>query len=83
MEPDLSGIFWITMVARNVMFGSPGIHLMHVRIKNGNNKVNPNKAGLFEGSFAWGWESIWRPLHISRRTYPISIKPYTNVKQSI
>ena len=36
---------------------------------------NPNKAGLFEGSFSWegGVGSIWTPLRISRRTYPISI----------
>ena len=35
--------------------------------------VNPNKAGLFEGSFFWGRGSIWPPVRISRRTYLISI----------
>ena len=52
--------------------------------------LNPNKAGLFEGSFFWvGWEggSIWQfdlsPVHISRKTYLISIQLYTIVKLSI
>ena len=38
--------------------------------------LNPNKAGLFEGSFFWGrgggW-LIWPPVHISRSTYLTSI----------
>ena len=33
---------------------------------------NPNQAGLFEGSFSWGEVNL-TPLHISRRTYLISI----------
>ena len=35
--------------------------------------INPNKAGLFKGSF----------FHVSRRTYLISVQLYTIVKQSI
>ena len=44
--------------------------------------LNPNKAGLFKGSFSWDWGggSVWSPLHISRRTNLISIQL---VKQSI
>ena len=39
---------------------------------------NPNKAGIFEGSFSWwegrGGEGVnMIPLHISRRIYLISI----------
>ena len=34
---------------------------------------NPNKAGLFDGSFIWGAGSISPPFHISKRTYLISI----------
>ena len=33
---------------------------------------NPNKAGLFEGIFSRA-PRVWPPLHISRRTYLISI----------
>ena len=46
-------------------------------------------AGLFEGSFSWGRRGgegggvNLTPHHISRRTYLISIKLYTIVKQSI
>ena len=43
--------------------------------------LNPNKAGLFEGSFSGGVNLT--PLHISRRTYPILIKLYAIIKQSI
>ena len=50
--------------------------------------LNPNKAELFEGSFSGGrGGSIFPPpsppslpFHISRRTYPNSIKLYTIVK---
>ena len=50
--------------------------------------VSPNKAGLFKGSFSWGWRVILNPpptllLYISRRTYPTAIKLYTIVKQSV
>ena len=38
---------------------------------------NPNKAWLFEGTFFWGEEgeevNLTHPLHISKRTYLISI----------
>ena len=33
MEPELSGIFWIKMVAKNIVLGSPGTHFMHMRVK--------------------------------------------------
>ena len=49
-------------------------------------RINPNTAGLFEGSFSWvagGGGQYDPPLHISRRTYPISIKLYTIIKQYI
>ena len=39
---------------------------------NRDEMINPNKDGLFEGSFFWGWVKL-TPLHISIRTYPISI----------
>ena len=40
--------------------------------------INPNKAGLFEGSFFWGRGQFDTtppplPLHISRRMYIVSI----------
>ena len=34
MEPELSGTFWVKMVAKNIVLGSPGIHLMHKRVKS-------------------------------------------------
>ena len=46
---------------------------------------NPKKAGLFEGSLFWGkWKRVnLILLHISKKTYLISIQLYTIVKQSI
>ena len=38
----------------------------------GLDNINPNKVGLFEGSFFWGAVNL-NPLHISRRTNLISI----------
>ena len=38
--------------------------------------ISPNKAGLFEGSFSWGWEGGGGGgvnIHISRRIYLISM----------
>ena len=40
-------------------------------------KINLNKAGFFESSFFWGMVNLHVSLHISRRTYLISIKFYT------
>ena len=34
MESKLSGIIWAKMVAKNIVLGSPGIHFMHMRVKN-------------------------------------------------
>ena len=31
MEPEFSGFFWVKMVAKNIMLGSP-THLMHMRV---------------------------------------------------
>ena len=46
--------------------------------------LNPNKTGLFEGSFSWGMGGQSDPpFNISRKTYLISIWPYTIVKESI
>ena len=50
--------------------------------------INPNKAGLFEVSFFWGWGvggCLLTPpsLHVSRRTYLITIKLLTIIKKSI
>ena len=33
MEPELSGIFWVKMVAKNIVLGFPGTHFMHRRVK--------------------------------------------------
>ena len=32
MEPKFSGIFWVKIVAINVVLGSPGTHFMHIRV---------------------------------------------------
>ena len=32
MEPELSGIFWVKMVAKNILLGSPGIHFVNIRV---------------------------------------------------
>ena len=42
MEPKLSGIFGVRMVAKNKVFGSTGTHFMHMR-------VNCLKLGLTVG----------------------------------
>ena len=44
---------------------------------------NPNKAGLFEGSYFWMEGGLFDPLYISRRTNLILIKLYAIVKQLI
>ena len=33
MEPDLSDIFWVNMIAKNKVLGSTGTHFMHMRVK--------------------------------------------------
>ena len=32
MEPELSGILWVELVAKNIDFGSQGTHFMNIRI---------------------------------------------------
>ena len=32
IEPELSGIFWVKMVAKIIVLGSPGTHFMHMRV---------------------------------------------------
>ena len=33
MESELSGVFGIKLVAKNIVLGSPGTHFMHMRVK--------------------------------------------------
>ena len=33
MEPNLSGIFWVKMVAKNVVLGSSETYFMYIRVK--------------------------------------------------
>ena len=33
MESELSGVFWVKLVAKNIVLGSPGTHFMHMRVK--------------------------------------------------
>ena len=33
MEPERSGIFWVKMVAKNILFGSPGTYFVYMRVK--------------------------------------------------
>ena len=33
IEPELSGIFWVKMIVKNIVLGSPGTHFMHMRVK--------------------------------------------------
>ena len=33
MEPELSGFFWVKMVTKNIVLGSPGTHFMYMRVK--------------------------------------------------
>ena len=46
MEPELSGIFWVKMVAKNMVLGSPGTHFMHKRVM-----MKILCAELFEATF--------------------------------
>ena len=32
MEPELSGFFWVKMVGKNIVLGSPGTHFMRMRV---------------------------------------------------
>ena len=32
MESELFGFFWVKMVAKNIVLGSPGTHFMHMRV---------------------------------------------------
>ena len=36
IEPELSGIFWVKMVAKYMVLGSPGTHFMHMRVNDEN-----------------------------------------------
>ena len=42
MEPDLSGIFWVKMVVKNIVPGFPGIHFMDIRVKANINILEEN-----------------------------------------
>ena len=33
MESEPSGIFWEKLVAKNIVLGPPGIHFIHMRVK--------------------------------------------------
>ena len=33
MEPELSGIFWVNMVTKIIVLGSPGTNFMHMKVK--------------------------------------------------
>ena len=37
MELELSGIFWVKMVAKNMVLGSPKTHFMRFRVKASGN----------------------------------------------
>ena len=39
MESELSGIFWVKLVAKNIVLGSSGTHFMHMRV----NKYSANQ----------------------------------------
>ena len=43
IKPDLSGIFWTKMVAKNIVLGSPGTHFMHIRVKGLRAYLSTNK----------------------------------------
>ena len=49
MESELSGIFRVKLVTKNIERGSPGIQFMHMRVKS-------NLGGLFRGSFRGWWK---------------------------
>ena len=48
MEPELSSIFWLKMVAKNTVLGSPGIYFMHVRVNLLPSKENPTNMSYCE-----------------------------------
>ena len=33
MKSELSGIFWVKMIAENILLGIPGTHSMHMSVK--------------------------------------------------
>ena len=35
MESEPSGIFWVKLVAKNIVLGSPETHFMHMKVKGG------------------------------------------------
>ena len=42
MKPELSGIFWIKMVAKKIVVGFPGTHFMLMCVKNRKQKIEVN-----------------------------------------
>ena len=53
MEPKLSGFFWVKMVAKNIVPGSPGTHFMHMMVKVEFLKKSfflPSKLSIFQES---------------------------------
>ena len=53
--------------------GFISLTLTYIHFEIDKNFINPNKDRLFEGSFSWGGSPPPHPLHISRKTYLISI----------
>ena len=43
MEFEPSGIFYVKLVAKNIVLGSPGTHFMHMRVKTTSKKVIQKK----------------------------------------
>ena len=41
IKPELSGIFWVKIVIKNIVLESLGTHLMHMRVKNSSNSKQP------------------------------------------
>ena len=51
MEFEPSGIFYVKLVAKNIVLGSPGTHFMHMRVKTTSKKVIKKSRSNWE--FEW------------------------------
>ena len=46
MEPELSGIFWIKMVAKNIVFEYLGTNFVHMRVKQNDKNLTSGTPGV-------------------------------------
>ena len=47
MEFELSGVFWVNVVTKNIVLGSLGTHFMHLRVKSDSTKIESKIINIY------------------------------------